>query len=65
MKKHKDYTDEELDQIISDGVKMYLCTAQAEEYRQFIRQNRDIIFRGGDNSDEFCVFFRGKATFNR
>lgn len=40
----KDCTDKELDRIISAGVKMYLCTAQAEEYRQFIRQNRDIVY---------------------
>lgn len=37
-------TDKELDKIISNGVKMYLCTAQAQEYRQFIRQNRNIIY---------------------
>lgn len=39
-----DLTDKELDKIISNGVKLYLCTAQAQEYRQFIRQNRDIIY---------------------
>lgn len=38
------YTDEELDRIISNGVKMYLCTAQAQEYRQFIRQHRDALY---------------------
>ena len=42
--KQNDLTDKELDKIISNGVKMYLCTAQAQEYRQFIRQNRDIIY---------------------
>lgn len=41
---NKDYTDEELDKIISNGVKMYLCTTQAAEYGQFIRQHKDIIY---------------------
>jgi predicted peroxiredoxin len=42
--KQNNLTDKELDKIISNGVKMYLCTAQAQEHRQFIRQNRNIIY---------------------